>query len=260
MALAFLAGAGFLAAFLDAIAGGGGLIGLPALLSVGVPPISALATNKLQSVVGTTIAAITYWRKGHIEFKPLIIPIVLTFVGSVLGAATAKSLDTVVLNFIVPILLIAVAMFFMFSPKMTDEARRARLKFSIFAPVLGFVFGYYDGVFGPGTGSFFIAGFVTLFGLGLTKAVGNTKVLNAVSNFAALLFFIAGGDVVWVAGGVMIIGQIAGGYLGARTGMRFGARLIKPLIVIISVTMALRLLWPTISPLLATLPFLAWLI
>jgi uncharacterized membrane protein YfcA len=110
--------------------------------------------------------------------------------------------------------------------------------------MMGFVIGYYDGVFGPGTGSFFIAGFVTLFGFGLTRAVGNTKVLNATSNFAALCFFILGGDVVWVAGGAMIIGQIAGGYLGARVGMRFGARLIKPLIVLISMTVALRLLWP----------------
>jgi len=245
-ALLFLAAAGFFAAFLDAIAGGGGLIGLPALLSVGVPPISALATNKLQSVVGTTVAAFTYWRRGYIELKPLVIPIILTFAGSMLGAATAKTIDVEFLTLLVPILLIAVSIYFMFSPKMTDEASQARLKFSLFVPVMGFVVGYYDGIFGPGTGSFFITGFVTLFGLGVTKAVGNTKVLNATSNLAALLLFILGGDVVWVAGGVMIIGQIAGGYLGARTGMRFGSTLIKPLIVVISLTMAIRLLWPTL--------------
>ncbi|WP_299348638.1 TSUP family transporter [uncultured Maritalea sp.] len=245
-ALLFLAGAGFLAAFLDAIAGGGGLISLPALLSVGVPPLSALATNKLQSVVGTTVAAITYWRRGFIQLKTLIMPVILTFLGSMIGAATAKSMDTDILTLLVPVLLIFVSLYFMFSPKMTDEARTERLAFAIFAPIMGFAIGFYDGVFGPGTGSFFIAGFVTLFGLGLTRAVGNTKVLNAVSNFAALMFFILGGDVVWLAGGAMIVGQIAGGYLGARTGMRFGASLIKPLIVVISMTMAIRLLWPII--------------
>ncbi|MCZ4271455.1 TSUP family transporter [Maritalea porphyrae] len=245
-ALLFLAGAGFLAAFLDAIAGGGGLISLPALLSVGVPPLSALATNKLQSVVGTTVAAITYWRRGFIQLKTLIMPVILTFLGSMIGAATAKSMDTDILTLLVPVLLIFVSLYFMFSPKMTDEARTERLAFAIFAPIMGFAIGFYDGVFGPGTGSFFIAGFVTLFGLGLTRAVGNTKVLNAVSNFAALMFFILGGDVVWLAGGAMIVGQIAGGYLGARTGMKFGASLIKPLIVVISMTMAIRLLWPII--------------
>lgn len=245
-ALLFLAGAGFLAAFLDAIAGGGGLISLPALLSVGVPPLSALATNKMQSVVGTTVAAITYWRRGFIKLRTLVIPVILTFLGSIIGAATAKSMDTDILTLLVPILLIGVSLYFMFSPKMTDEARTERLAFAIFAPIMGFVIGFYDGVFGPGTGSFFIAGFVTLFGLGLTRAVGNTKVLNAVSNLAALMFFILGGDVVWLAGGAMIVGQVAGGYLGARTGMKFGANLIKPLIVIISLTMAIRLLWPIV--------------
>lgn len=242
--LAFLALAGFLAAFLDAIAGGGGLISLPALLSVGLPPVAALATNKLQSVVGTSVAAVTYWRKGYIKFADLIVPIILTFIGSVAGAATAKSMDTAILNWLVPILLMAVSLYFMFSPKMTDDVKASRLSFARFGPLVGFAIGYYDGVFGPGTGSFFIAAFVTLFGFGLTRAVGNTKVLNATSNFAALCFFILGGDVVWIAGGAMIIGQIAGGYLGARVGMRFGAKLIKPLIVMISMTMAIRLLWP----------------
>jgi uncharacterized membrane protein YfcA len=136
-ALLFLAGAGFLAAFLDAIAGGGGLISLPALLSVGIPPIAALATNKMQSVVGTTVAAITYWRRGYIKFKELIVPIILTFVGSLFGAATAKSLDTNFLTLLVPILLIGVSLYFMLSPKMTDDARAERLKFAIFAPVMG---------------------------------------------------------------------------------------------------------------------------
>ncbi len=245
-ALLFLAVAGFLAAFLDAIAGGGGLISLPALLSVGLPPVAALATNKMQSVVGTTVAAITYWRKGYIDIKNLITPIVFTIIGSVAGAVTARSLDTAFLNLLVPILLIAVSLYFAISPKMTDDAKKARLPFLIFGPVMGFIVGYYDGVFGPGTGSFFIVGFVTLFGFGLTRAVGNTKVLNATSNLSALCFFIFAGEVIWVAGAAMIVGQIAGGYLGARVGMKFGANLIKPLIVVISMTMAIRLLWPII--------------
>jgi len=108
---------------------------------------------------------------------------------------------------------------------------------------MGAVVGFYDGIFGPGTGSFLTLGFVALFGLGVTRAAGNTKVLNLASNLGALLLFIPSGDVVWPVAVVMAAGQIAGGYLGALTGIRFGAKVIRPLVVIVSVGMALRLLF-----------------
>ena len=107
---------------------------------------------------------------------------------------------------------------------------------------MGFVIGFYDGGFGPGTGSFLTMGFVTLFGLGLTRAAGHTKVLNLTSNVGALALFIPAGDVIWPVAIVMAIGQVAGGYLGALTGIRFGAKLIRPLVVVVSIVLALRLL------------------
>lgn len=240
--LALLGCVGVLAGFVDAIAGGGGLIALPMLLSVGVPPIAALATNKLQSAVGTATAAMTFWRKGFVEPRTLIWAIAATFSGSWLGAFTVKNIDVSALKTLVPIVLIAVALYFLLAPKLSDDSRAARFSLIRFAPLLGFAIGFYDGIFGPGTGSFFTIGFVSLFGLGLTRAAAHTKLLNFTSNAAALALFIPAGDVIWPVAIVMALGQLIGGYLGALTGIRFGAALIRPLVVVISIALAIRLL------------------
>lgn len=243
--LVALACVGALAGFVDAVAGGGGMITVPALLSAGLPPIAALATNKMQSSIGTTIAVLTYWRRGFVSVRALLPSVAATFAGSMIGALVVKQIDTALLNVAVPIALIGVALYFLFAPSLSDADRVSRLAFPRWVPLLGFTIGFYDGVFGPGTGSFFTIGFVLLFGLGITKAAGNTKLLNLVSNLAALAIFIHGGDVVWQAAIVMAGGQIIGGYVGARAGIRFGAKLIRPLVVVVSVAMAIKLLvWP----------------
>lgn len=237
-----LSGAGFFAGFVDAIAGGGGMVALPALLSAGLPPVAALATNKFQGVIGTAMAVLTYWRRGFIDLRALAPAVAITFAGSLLGAYAVKQLDTSLLGYAVPVALIAIGLYFLLSPNLSDADRRARLPFAVYVPVLGFVCGFYDGIFGPGTGSFFTIGFVLLFGLGLTRAAGSTKLLNLMSNAAALVIFIPSGDVVWPAALAMAVGQVAGGYIGARTGIRYGARLIRPLVVIVSMALAVRLL------------------
>ena len=238
-----LLGVGLLAGFVDAIAGGGGMLTVPALLSAGLPPVAALATNKMQSVVGTGMAVLTYWRRGFVHLRNLVPAIALTFAGSFLGALTVTQLDTGLLDIAVPVALIAIALYFLFAPKLSDADRAARLPFGPFVPILGFAIGFYDGVFGPGTGSFFTIGFVLLFGLGLTRATGNTKALNFTSNLAALAIFIPQGHVVWPVALVMALGQIIGGYIGARTGIRYGARVIRPLVVVVSIAMAIKLLF-----------------
>lgn len=241
--LLVLALVGLLAGFVDAIAGGGGLISLPALLSVGLPPVGAIATNKLQGAVGTSIAAVTYWRKGLVELWPMVPAIAATFFGSFLGAFVVQRIDTSKLAVAVPVALIAIAAYFLLAPRLTDEDRTARLRYASFVPVMGLIIGFYDGIFGPGTGSFFTMGFVMLFGLGVTRAAAHTKILNLTSNIAALALFIPSGNVIWPAAIAMAIGQVAGGYLGALTGIRFGARLIRPLVVVVSVILAGRLLF-----------------
>lgn len=242
MVLLALAGVGMLAGFVDAIAGGGGMIALPALLSAGLPPVAALATNKLQSVIGTGMAAVTYWRRGFINLRALVPAIAATYAGSFAGALIVKQIDTSLLNVAVPVALICIALYFLFAPNLSDADRAARLPFARFVPLLGFGIGFYDGIFGPGTGSFLTIGFVMLFGLGLTRASGNTKVLNVTSNLAALTIFISAGDVIWPAALAMAAGQLVGGYLGARIGIRFGARIIRPLVVVVSIALALRIL------------------
>src|SRR5690606_22111947 len=212
-------------------------------LAAGLPPVSALATNKMQSMVGTGMAVVTYWRRGFVALRSLVPAIGFTFAGSLLGAFTVSRVDTSLLGIAVPVALIAIAVYFLFAPKLSDADKAARLPFSPFVPIMGFAIGFYDGIFGPGTGSFFTIGFVLLFGLGLTRATGNTKALNFTSNLAALVIFVPGGHVIWPIAIAMAIGQIIGGYLGARTGIRFGAKIIRPLVVVISIALAVRLLF-----------------
>lgn len=233
---------GMLAGFVDAIAGGGGMITVPALLSAGLPPVAALATNKMQSIVGTAMAVLTYWRRGYVNLPSLIPAIAATFAGSLIGALTVSRLDTSLLTVAVPVALIGIALYFLFAPKLSDADSTARLRFGPFVPVMGFLIGFYDGVFGPGTGSFFTIGFVLLFGLGLTRATGSTKALNFVSNLAALVVFIPQGHVIWPVAIIMALGQVIGGYVGARTGIRYGARVIRPLVVVVSIALAIKLL------------------
>lgn len=234
---------GMLADFVDAIAGGGGMITVPALLSAGLPPVAALATNKMQSMVGTGMAVFTYWRRGFVALRDLLPAIALTFAGSLLGALAVSNVDVTLLNVAVPVALIGIALYFLFVPKLSDADRAARLPFGPFVPLMGFAIGFYDGLFGPGTGAFFTMGFVVLFGLGITRATGSTKALNFTSNLAALVIFIPGGHVVWPVAIVMAIGQLIGGYVGARTGIRYGVKIIRPLVVVVSIAMALKLLF-----------------
>lgn len=238
-----LACVGLLAGFVDAIAGGGGMLSLPALLSAGLPPVAALATNKMQSVVGTSMAVSTYWRRGFVNLSSLVPAIAATFAGSLLGAIAVSRVDTSLLNMAVPVALIAIALYFLFAPKLSDADSVSRLPFAALVPVMGFAIGFYDGIFGPGTGSFFTVGFVVLFGLGLTRATGSTKALNFTSNLAALAIFIPQGQVVWPVAAAMATGQVIGAYIGARTGIRYGATLIRPLVVIVSIALAIKLLF-----------------
>ena len=243
LVLVALGGAGLLAGFVDAIAGGGGLIALPALLAAGVPPVTALGTNKVQSVIGTAIAATTYWRKGFVSLRALAVAIACTLVAAFAGAFVVKLIDTSLLQIAVPVMLVPIALYFLLAPRLSDSDRHARLAFMPFVPVMGAVVGFYDGIFGPGTGSFLTMGFVALFGLGVTRASGHTKVLNLASNLGALVLFIPSGNVLWPAAAAMAAGQVVGGYLGALTGIRFGAALIRPLVVVISIALAVKLLF-----------------
>lgn len=231
-----------LTGFIDAIAGGGGLIMMPALLFAGVPPLHTLGTNKLQSMFGTFVAMSNYARSGLIDWRRNLPTVALVFAGAVAGAILVQRIDTRILNLVIPVLLMAVALYVLLSPRMSDEDAHQRLTSTGYAPVGGAI-GFYDGFFGPGTGTFFTTSLVALRGHGLTKATALTKLLNWTSNIAAVLLFALGGKMLWLLGLSMAAGAMLGGWIGSHTAMKFGATLIRPLLVTISLAMTARLLW-----------------
>jgi uncharacterized protein len=229
------------AGFIDSIAGGGGLLTMPAMLIAGLPQVDTLATNKLQSSFGSFSATWTFARAGRIDFRRSASWIGFTFFGAMAGAMAASALPVDALKIVLPVLLIAVALFFLFSPKLKDEDVRARLSPMAFGPLIGMTIGFYDGVFGPGTGSFFMIGFVLLLGFGILKATAHTKLLNFTSNIAALLIFFYGGHVNIPLGIAMGLGQFVGARLGAGVAIRSGIALIRPMLVAVSLIMVFKL-------------------
>lgn len=238
----------FVAGGVDAMAGGGGLLTIPALMTAGIPPVSALATNKLQSTIGTSSALFSFARAGHVELKRFAIPAVCAFVGSAAGATAVQMIDPRFLAGLVPILLIAMGLYFLFGPRMSEADRRAVLGAGGFA-VVGAVIGFYDGFFGPGAGAFFTTALVALGGLGLVRAIANTKYLNFATNLAGLLAMMAGGKVLWLLGLSMAVANVLGNQVGARLAMRYGGRGVRPLLVIMSAALAIKLLADPSNPL-----------
>ena len=231
-----------IAGFVDSMAGGGGLIVIPALLFAGVSPLYALGTNKLQSVFGTAIALRNYWRSGLVEWRPNRLTVLLAFAGAVAGALIVQSINTRLLQLIVPLLLVASALYVLLSPRMTDEDAHHRVTSNGYAPI-GAAIGFYDGFFGPGAGTFYTTTLVALRGYGLTKATALAKLVNVASAIASLVLFALGGHLAWLLGLCMAAGAMAGGWLGSHSALRFGAKLIRPLLVTISLALTARLLW-----------------
>lgn len=241
--VALLILAAFLAGFVDAIAGGGGLITVPALLLAGANPVETLATNKLQGTFGAGTAMVSYARAGHVRLKDQAGMALVSAVAGGAGAMVAHLIPAEVLRIVMPVILVAVALFFAIKPGLTDADRAQRMAPGVFTFTAVPLIAAYDGFFGPGTGSFFMLGFILLAGYGVLKATAHTKLLNFASNIGSLAVFAFSGAMWWAVGLAMAVAQVAGAALGARLAMRIGARLIKPLLVTTSTLMAARLLW-----------------
>lgn len=247
--IGMLALVAFCAGFFDAIAGGGGLITLPALLLAGVDPISAIATNKVQAASATVSATATFARKGMIEWREGRFLAVCAFIGGAGGALLVSSVDSRYLEACVPVMLILVALYFALSPKLANEDRRKRIGILLFSFTVAPILGFYDGVFGPGVGSFFIVGFVLLCGLGMMRAMGFTKLANASCNLGALSVFITKGVIIWPVAIAMAVAAFVGAQLGARAAVRVGPRLIKPMLIVVCCALAIKLLSVETNPL-----------
>ena len=163
------------------------------------------------------------------------------------GAMMAHLIPADLLRIIMPLVLIAVAAFFAFRKGLSDQDRVQRMKPAVFALTVVPAIAAYDGLFGPGTGSYFMMGFVLLAGYGVLRATAHTKMLNFASNLGSLVIFIPSGSVLWAVGFGMALTQAMGAWLGAKLAMRIGARLIRPLLVVTSTAMALRLIWQALS-------------
>jgi uncharacterized membrane protein YfcA len=236
------------AGFVDSIAGGGGLITIPALLAAGVSPVSALATNKIQACFGSSTSTWTYWRAGMIDFGHLRAPLIATLIGTALGSLALMVADPHWLMVVLPILLLGIAVYFLVAPAAADLDSHARLTPLAYAGVAGAI-GFYDGFFGPGSGSFYALSLLSLLGMGLTRATAHAKALNLMSNVVSVAVLAMSGHLLWLVGLAMGLGQFAGGRLGSRTAMRFGPRVIRPLLVAVSAAMTIKLLADPSNPL-----------
>jgi uncharacterized protein len=238
--LPLLFGVGAVAGWIDSIAGGGGLITVPVLLSFGLPPAEALGTNKLQAVFGSGSAAWHYHRAGLIGRAAT--GVVCTAIGAVLGALAVQRIQPDFLRTIIPFLLIAIAVYFLVRPQLGDIDAHPRWRAGAFHFTFGLALGFYDGFFGPGTGSFWAMAYVLLLGFNLTKATAHTKLMNFTSNAASLVMFLLAGKAHMVAGLVMGAGQLLGAWLGARMVIARGARFIRPIFIAVVLAISVRLL------------------
>jgi len=239
--LAALFGVAITAGSIDAIAGGGGLLCLPALLWSGLSPAQTLATNKAQSVFGTGSAAWHFHRQGAIDVKTMRLTILTVFIGAAAGTILVQHIDPGFLRTALPVLLVGIAAYFLFKPNLGEADRHERVSLKTFTLTIAPLIGFYDGFFGPGAGSFYAIALVDLLGFNLTRATANTKLLNLTSNFAALLAFLLGGQIVWSAALAMAVGQFIGGRIGSHLVLNKGSRLVRPLLVVMSLAMTVKL-------------------
>lgn len=237
-----LVGVAFVAGLVDSIAGGGGLLTLPALLLAGLDPLVALGTNKLQASAGSVSATLAFARRGLIEGRVAAPFVASAALASLAGSFCISLLPKSWLETLAPILLILFAFYFAMGRKISEHGGEPRMSTGAFALTFIPLVGFYDGVFGPGAGTFYMMAFVTFLRFGIVRATGYTKAANAASNLGSLAFFAVKGAVIWPLGLAMACGAFLGAQVGARLAMRLGASLIRPLLVTVSSLMAARLL------------------
>src|SRR5690554_286656 len=208
----------------------------------GVPPLQALATNKLQAPAGTGMATYQVIRRHGVRWVDVRWPMLWAFVGSVVGTIAILFVSTAALTVVIPVVLALMAAYFLFVPRSHEPPAQPRMGEK--AHDLGVVpaIGFYDGAFGPGTGSLYALSGVALRALPLRRSTAVAKTLNFATNIASLIVFVIAGKVVWLVGGVMIVGQLIGAYIGSHILLRVHPMVLRVLIVVVSLTMLWRVL------------------
>jgi len=235
--LALMGLAAICAGWVDAVVGGGGLIQLPALL-LGFPqaaPVQILATNKLGSICGTSVSAVTYYRRVRPDLRTAIPLALLAFGGSLIGALLASHIPKAAFNPLILVVLIGVGTYTLLKPGvgLATNLRFTGRRHTLAATGVGFILGMYDGALGPGTGSFLVFALVGLLGYAFLEASAKAKMANAATNLAALAIFIPAGAVMWKVGLLMGLGNLVGGYVGARTAVAKGSGFVRVVLVVV---------------------------
>lgn len=241
--LPLLFATGLVAGFVDSIAGGGGLIALPALMSCGLDPRVALGTGKLQSSFGSGSAAWHYAHAGTVDLKDCARAFLLAVLGAGLGTLAVQRLDSSFLKGAIPVLLVVVSVYSLMRPELGTKDLRPRMQRVPFDLTFVFFIALYDGFFGPGSGTFWTMAFVLVMGFNLTRATGYTKVVNFGSNLSSLAFFLAAGQVNFAAGLTMGVGQLLGARLGSRTVVKRGTKFIRPVFITVVLTLTAKLIY-----------------
>lgn len=238
--LLFLFVIAIIAGFLDTLAGGGGLIVLPALILSGIPPLAALGTNKLQGSMGTATASYVLLKKRSVSWhdtKPLMLS---AFLGAIAGTIAVQFINTNILSFVIPAVLVFIAAYFLVSPTPKSLESVPKLACRPYKNIVVPLIGGYDGMFGPGTGSFFALAGISCRGHGLISATATAKLLNFSTNIASLIVFLIAGKVVWLVGGVMMLGQLMGAWLGAHSLLKISPAYLRAIVVIMSTSMLIK--------------------
>jgi uncharacterized membrane protein YfcA len=236
---------GTAAGFVDSIAGGGGLMTIPVLLSVlpHHPVQDILGTNKLQASFGSGSATWHYRDAGLVKMQDCWSGILWTACGAFAGTLLVQNLHQDALRQIIPWLLVAIALYALFQPRLGHADTRPRMNRQAFYALFGLGIGFYDGFFGPGTGSFWAIAYVFCLGFNLTKATAHTKVMNLTSNLVSLLVFAAGNHVLYSEGLVMGVGQLCGARLGSRMVIARGTKFIRPIFITAALAVTAKLLY-----------------
>ena len=228
----------FLASLLNAIAGGGGLISLPAYLIAGIPPHYAIGTNKLSSSIGTAVAAYRYWKNRYMDLALALPCVVVAFLGSSAGASLSLIVPEKILQYLLVFILPIVAYFVLKNKNIeSNQKPLPRKQVYIIAIIASFMIGGYDGFYGPGTGTFLILVYTGLAKIDIKTASGNSKLINLTSNTAAVFTFLINGKVLLLLGGVAALFSIAGSYIGSGLVIKNGYKIVRPVIIVVLLIM-----------------------
>ncbi|HLR21201.1 MAG TPA: TSUP family transporter [Tissierellaceae bacterium] len=244
----FLCSAGFLAAFVDAIAGGGGLISVPAYFAIGFPPHLTLGTNKFSSTCGAIVSTTSFAKSGKVDKDILKVILPLSFLGAATGVFTVLLIDSSILEPIVLFLILGVGIYSFFSKTIgiEDNFTGITKKNLILGGIFAYGMGFYDGFFGPGAGSFIIFGLIKIYGFDFVRASGNAKAMNFVSNITSLLLFAINGKIYYLMGIPMALFMIMGATVGSRLAIKEGSGFIKPVFVTMSLAVAAKMIYEII--------------